>query len=76
MKRAKLAFTLLSWGMGMIGGVLSVDDGWLGAVGVLFLLSAGFTLASALGCNFPKAMSDRWPHFYPPGAWGTDEAAK
>ncbi len=66
MKRARWSFILISWGLGLMGSILSANEGWLGLVGILCLWAGGFTIASALGLDFPKAMSDRWPDSYPP----------
>lgn len=66
MKRARLAFTLMSLGFGMAGGVLSGKEGLLGFIGVLLIWAGGITIASAFGFNFPKLLSDKWPDLYPP----------
>lgn len=66
MKRARWSFILMSWGLSCLGGGLSAESGWIGVVGVTCLWAAGFTMAAAWGINFPKAMSNKWPDFYPP----------
>lgn len=66
MKRARWALILMSYGLSIIGGTLTwLCPGLIGlAVAMVFL--AGFLVASAYGFNIPKAMSKRWPEYYPP----------
>ena len=66
MKRARWAFTAMSWAFGLTGGTLSYEHGWLGILGVALLWAGGLTISAAWGLDWPKALSDRWPHLYPP----------
>ncbi len=64
MKRARLAFILMAFGLSFIGGSLVLHPDVIVA-GVFLIWLSGLIIASAYGLNFPKALSDKWPELYP-----------